>query len=39
MKAILALITGAILMTGIAVAQERTRSLVAYDNVTIDVAP
>ena len=28
---ILSLITGAILMTGIATAQERTRSLVKYD--------
>src|SRR5262245_32813220 len=34
---ILSLVTGAILMTGIATAQERTRSLVTYDNVTIDL--
>jgi pimeloyl-ACP methyl ester carboxylesterase len=37
MQAILALIAGAFLMTGIAAAQERTRSLVTYDNVTIDL--
>ena len=37
MRTILTLITGAILMTGIATAQERTRSLVTYDNVTIDL--
>ncbi len=37
MRTILSLITGAILMTGIATAQERTRSLVTYDNVTIDL--
>src|ERR1041384_3554742 len=37
MRPILVLITGAILMTGIASAQERARSLVAYGNVTIDL--
>src|SRR3954468_430092 len=37
MRTILLLITGAILITGIAAAQERTRSLVTYDNVTIDL--
>src|SRR4051794_41206945 len=37
MRTILALIAGTILMTGIAAAQERTRSLVTYDNVTIDL--
>ena len=37
MRTILPLIAGAILMTGIAAAQERTRSLVTYDNVTIDL--
>src|SRR3954468_14638280 len=37
MRTILLLIPGAILMTGIAAAQERTRSLVKYDNVTIDL--
>src|SRR5437660_7934490 len=36
MRTILLLITGAILMTGIAGAQERTRSLVKCDNVEID---
>ena len=33
---ILSLATGAILMTGDALAQERTRTLVRYDNVAID---
>src|SRR5262245_36200599 len=37
MRTILALITGAFLMTGIALAQERTRTLVTYDNVAIDL--
>jgi pimeloyl-ACP methyl ester carboxylesterase len=37
MRTILALITGAVLMTGTAVAQERTRTLVTYDNVAIDL--
>ena len=37
MRTILALIAGAVLMTGIATAQERTRTLVKYDNVEIDV--
>src|ERR1051325_9493797 len=37
MRTILALITGAILMTGTATAQERTRSLVRYGSVTIDL--
>src|ERR1044072_8405001 len=37
MRTILMRITGAILMTGAAAAQERTRSLVSYDNVTIDL--
>src|SRR4051812_50049275 len=37
MRVILSLITGAILMTGVAAAQERTRSLVTYGNVTIDL--
>ncbi len=36
MKAILALVAGAVLMTGTAVAQERARNLVKYDNVEID---
>jgi pimeloyl-ACP methyl ester carboxylesterase len=34
---VLWLITGAILMTGTALARERTRSLVKYDNVEIDL--
>jgi pimeloyl-ACP methyl ester carboxylesterase len=34
---VLSLITGAVLMTGIATAQERTRSLVKYDGVEIDL--
>jgi len=33
----LSLIAGALLMTGTALAQERTRSLVKYDNVEIDL--
>jgi pimeloyl-ACP methyl ester carboxylesterase len=37
MRTILALITGVILMTGIAAAQERTRSLVKYDSIEIDL--
>ena len=37
MRTILALITGAVLMTGTAIAQERTRTLVTYDNVAIDL--
>jgi pimeloyl-ACP methyl ester carboxylesterase len=37
MRMALSLILGAALMSGIAVAQERTRALVTYDNVTIDV--
>src|SRR5947208_13495854 len=37
MRTTLSLIAGAILMTGIAAAQERTRNLVTYDNVTIDL--
>src|SRR6476619_4814424 len=37
MRTILSLIIGAILMTGIATAQERTRSLVTYGDVTIDL--
>ena len=37
MRTILALIAGAVLMTGTAVAQQRTRSLVSYDNVTLDL--
>ena len=37
MKAILSLVAGAVLMTGTAVAQERTRTLVSYDNVAIDL--
>jgi pimeloyl-ACP methyl ester carboxylesterase len=37
MKRMLALIAGAVLMTGTAVAQERTRGLVKYDNVEIDL--
>src|ERR1043165_3034609 len=37
MRTILALITGAMLMTGIAAAQDRTRTLLAYDSVTIDL--
>jgi len=36
MRAIVSLIAGAILMTGIAAAQERTRFLVKYDGVEID---
>jgi pimeloyl-ACP methyl ester carboxylesterase len=36
MKTMLALIAGAVLMTGTAFAQERTRGLVTYDNVQID---
>src|SRR3954453_14501193 len=37
MRTILLLTTGAILMTGVATAQERTRSLVKYDSVKIDL--
>src|SRR5437763_11184809 len=37
MRTILMLITGVFLMTGVAAAQERTRSLVTYDDVTIDL--
>ena len=37
MRTILSLIIGAILMTGITTAQERTRSLVTYGDVTIDL--
>src|SRR5262249_38760817 len=37
MRTTLALIFGAILMTGTALSQGRTRSLVTYDNVTIDL--
>jgi len=33
---ILSLATGAILMTGNALAQERTRTLVKYDTVEVD---
>ena len=34
---VLSLVTGAVLMAGAVLAQERTRNLVGYDNVTIDV--
>jgi len=34
---VLSLVTGAVLMTGIATAQERTRTLVKYDSVEIDL--
>jgi pimeloyl-ACP methyl ester carboxylesterase len=37
MRLILSLVMGAALMAGTAVAQERTRNLVRYDNVEIDV--
>ena len=37
MRTILALIAGAVLMAAAAFAQERTRTLVAYDDVTIDL--
>ena len=37
MRMILSLIAGAVLMAGTATAQERTRTLVTYDNVTIDL--
>src|SRR3954447_8002414 len=37
MRTMMSLIAGAILITGVAVAQERTRSLVTYDNVSIDL--
>jgi pimeloyl-ACP methyl ester carboxylesterase len=37
MRMVLSLVMGAALMTGAAVAQERTRTFVGYDNVTIDV--
>src|SRR5262245_15083348 len=36
MKTVLALIAGAVLMTGTAAAQDRARTLVKYDNVEID---
>ena len=37
MRTILPLLVCALLMTGTALAQERTRSLVKYDNVEIDL--
>ena len=37
MRTVLALIAGAVLMTATASAQERTRTLVTFDNVTIDL--
>src|SRR5438309_752733 len=37
MRTMMSLIAEAILITGVAVAQERTRSLVTYDNVSIDL--
>ena len=37
MRTVLSLVMGAVLMAGTAAAQERTRSLVKYDNVEIDV--
>ena len=37
MRAILSLAMGVVLMAGTAIAQERTRSLVKYDNVEIDL--
>jgi pimeloyl-ACP methyl ester carboxylesterase len=37
MRTILVMIAGAVLMLGPSLAQERTRTLVTYDNVTIDL--
>jgi pimeloyl-ACP methyl ester carboxylesterase len=36
-RLVLSLVTGAVLMTGIAAAQERTRGLVKYDTIEIDL--